>query len=162
MLKIEIWEENKILRTKSSEIKKADFKKYFKMAKEMLKYIKNPDNHSVWLAAPQIGENIRLITVSLPKTWDDETFPNYVMFNPEILEFSQEKETMEEWCLSLPKVYDEVTRPKKVKIKYFDEKAKEKILFLDYPSSAIVQHEIDHLDWILFTDRVEKKHVVFF
>jgi peptide deformylase len=59
----------------------------------------------------------------------------------------------------LPDIRGEVFRPKKVKIKYFDEKAKEKILFLDYPSSAIVQHEIDHLDGILFTDRVEKKNI---
>ncbi len=162
MLKIEIWENNKILRNKSLEIKKTDFKKYLKLAKEMLKYIKNPDNNSVWLAAPQVWKNIRLIAVSLPKTWEDENFPNYIMYNPEILEFSQDKETMEEGCLSLPEIREEVTRPKKIKIKYFDEKAKEKILFLDYPSSAIIQHEIDHLDWILFTDKVKKKNLTFF
>ena len=157
MLKIEIWEENKILRKKSEEIKKIDFKKYLKFGKQMLKYIKDPKNKGVWLAAPQAGENIRLIAVCLPKDWEDEHYPCYIMYNPEILESSDTTETMEEWCLSLPWIYDEVTRAKKIKIKYFDEKFKEKILFLDYPSSAIVQHEIDHLDGILFTDRIEKK-----
>jgi peptide deformylase len=162
MLKIEIWEDNKILRTKSLEIKKTEFKKYFKLAKEMLKYIKNPKNWWVWLAAPQVGKNIRLIVVSLLKDWEDETYPTIAMYNPEILEFSEEKASTEEGCLSLPEIRWEVFRPKKIKIKYFDEKAKEKILFLDYPSSAIVQHEIDHLDGILFIDKVKKNNIPFF
>ncbi len=161
MLKIEVWENNKILRTKSKVLNKAEIKKFEKLAKEMVKYIKNPDNWWVWLAAPQVGENIRLITVSLLKDWEDESFPTIAMFNPEILDKSEDIASTEEGCLSLPNVREEVFRPKKVKIKYLDEKAKEKILVLDYPSSAIVQHEIDHLDWILFIDRAKKQKKLF-
>ncbi len=161
MFKIETWEDNKILRTKSEKIKKSDFKKYEKLAWEMVKYIKNPKNWWVWLAAPQIWENIRLIVVSLLRDWEDENYPTIAMFNPEILDVSKDMASTEEWCLSLPDVREEVYRPKRVKVKFFNEKAKEQILILDYPSSAIVQHEIDHLDWILFTDRAKKQKRLF-
>jgi len=157
MLKIEVWENNKILRAKSEEIKKSEIKKYEKLAWEMIKYIKDPKNGWVWLAAPQVWQNVRLIIVSLLKDWEDESYPTIAMINPEILETSTDLASTEEWCLSLPDIREEVFRPKRIKVKYFDEKFKEKILILDYPSSAIVQHEVDHLDWILFIDRAKKQ-----
>ena len=156
MLKIEKWKENKILRTVSEEITKKELKTYLKLAKEMLKYIKNPDNWWVWLAAPQVGSNKRLIIVSLLKDREDETYPTVVMINPEILIHSEERQISDEWCLSLPEETGKVPRYKEIKIKYFDEKLKEHIIKLDWLRACIVQHEIDHLDGILFTDRIEE------
>jgi len=156
MLKIETWKENEILREISKQIKNSDIKKYVKLGKEMIKYIKNPDNGWVGLAAPQVGHNVRLIIVSLLKDRDDEDFPTIMMINPEILEHWSEKEKDIEWCLSVPWEKWRVTRYIKIKLQYLDEKWKTKILILEWLSSRIVQHEIDHLDWILFTDKLEK------
>ncbi len=154
MLKIETWTNNKILRNISEKIKKDELKKYVKLWKEMIKYIKNPKHWWVGLAAPQVGYNKRLIVVSLLKDWKDENYSTIMMLNPEILEHNKETETDIEWCLSLPWKRAKVERFTKIKLKYTDEKAKEKILYLEWLSARIVQHEIDHLNWILFIDRV--------
>lgn len=154
MIKIETWNDNKILRTISEEITKDEFKKYFKLWKEMIKYIKNPKNWWVWLAAPQVWDNKRLIVVSLLKDWDDENYPTLMMINPEILDFSNEKEIDYEWCLSVPWWKWKVERSENIKLKYIDEKWKEIILVLKWLSARIVQHEIDHLNWVLFIDRI--------
>jgi peptide deformylase len=156
MLKIEQWEKNTVLRTVSEKIKKSELKKYVKLWKEMLKYIKNPDNGWVGLAAPQVWYNKRLIIVSLLKDREDETYPTVMMFNPKILDHSEEKQISEEGCLSLPEETGKVPRFKEVKLRYFDEKFNEKIIKMSWLSSNIVQHEIDHLDGILFTDRILK------
>jgi len=156
MLNIEKWKKNTILRTISSKIEKKELKKYTKLAKEMLKYIKDPENWGVGLAAPQVGYNKRLIIVSLLKDWEDENFPTVIMFNPEILEHSEETSLSDEGCLSLPWERWKVARYQKIKLKYFDEKFNEKILKLEWLKSYIVQHEVDHLNGILFTDRIEE------
>ena len=158
MLNIEIWEKNTILRTVSKEITKDNFKKNLKLWKEMLKYIKNPENWWVGLAAPQVWHNKRLIVVSLLKDWEDETYPTIIMINPEILTHSDSKQISEEWCLSLPEETWKVPRFSEIKIKFYDEKFKENVMKLDWLRSCIVQHEIDHLDWILFTDRIEENN----
>ena len=155
MLKIQIWKENEILRKVSDKVKKSDIKKYVKLGKEMMKYIKDPDNGWVWLAAPQVWHNVRLIIVSLLKDRDDENFPTVMMINPEIIEHSSKLEKDIEWCLSVPWEKAKVARFSEIKLKYTDEKAKEKTLYLNHLSARIIQHEIDHLDWILFTDKVE-------
>ena len=157
MLKIETWKQNEILRTKSQEIKVSEMNTYIKLGKEMIKYIKNPDNRWVWLAAPQIGHNVRLIVVSLLKDRDDENFSTVMMINPTILEHSKECEIEWEWCLSVPWEKWDVERFSRLKLSYIDENKKQKILLLNWVSARIVQHEIDHLDGILFTDKVIKK-----
>ena len=155
MLHIEIWKENKILRKVSEKIKDSDIKKYVKLGKEMMKYIKDPDNGWVWLAAPQVWHNVRLIIVSLLKDRDDENFSTLMMINPEILEHSNDTEKDIEWCLSVPWEKWKVLRYTKIKLKYIDEKSKEKTLYLDTLSARIIQHEIDHLNWVLFTDLLD-------
>lgn len=157
MLKIETWKQNEILRTKSQEIKVSEMNTYIKLGKEMIKYIKNPDNRWVWLAAPQIGHNVRLIVVSLLKDRDDENFSTVMMINPKIIEHSKECEVEWEWCLSVPWEKWDVERFSRLKLSYIDENKKEKIILLSGVSARIVQHEIDHLDGILFTDKVIKK-----
>ncbi len=156
MLKIETGKQNEILRTISEEIKSAELNTYIKLGKEMIKYIKNPDNRWVWLAAPQIWHNKRLIVVSLLKNRDDENFQTVMMINPEILEHSTECEIEWEWCLSVPWENGEVERFISIKLRYIDENKKSKIILLSWVSARIVQHEIDHLNGILFTDKLKK------
>ncbi len=156
MLKIETGKQNEILRTISEKIKTAELNTYIKLGKEMIKYIKNPDNRWVWLAAPQIWHNKRLIVVSLLKNRDDENFQTVMMINPEILEHSTECEIEWEWCLSVPWENGEVERFISIKLSYIDENKKSKIILLSWVSARIVQHEIDHLNGILFTDKLKK------
>jgi peptide deformylase len=78
-----------------------------------------------------------------------------MMLNPEILEFSKENQVDEEWCLSVPSKKWNVKRAKTIKLKFYDDKMKINTLILEWLRARIVQHEIDHLDWILFTDKLE-------
>ncbi|USN57841.1 MAG: peptide deformylase [Candidatus Peribacteria bacterium] len=156
MKAIETGTYNVILRTISEEIKPQEMKHYVKLGKEMIKYIKEPKNKGVGLAAPQVGENKRLIVVSLLRDRDDENYSTVMMLNPEILDFSKDTETDTEGCLSVPGGKAEVCRPKSIRLKYIDEKGKERILMLDGLSARIVQHEVDHLNGVLFVDRVNE------
>lgn len=156
MFQIEKGYENVILRTKSRKVQPKEIQSAAKLGKEMIKYIKNPDNGWVWLAAPQIGHNIRVIVVSLLKDRDDENFSTVCMINPEILYASEETELDEEGCLSVPWEKGIVKRATDIKLMYLDDKWKTKTLILDHLRARIVQHEIDHLDGILFTDKLEK------
>lgn len=152
MLKIETWTENDILRAVAKEVKLNELNNAIKLGKEMLKYIKDPENGWVWLAAPQVWHSIRVIVVSLLKDWEDENFKTVMMINPEILEHSESTCLDEEGCLSLPWEKGKVPRFNSIKLSYIDEKKSKKVLVLNWLSARIVQHEIDHLNWVLFTD----------
>lgn len=152
MLKIEVWENNEILRKIATKIQKEDIPKAIKLWKEMIKYIKNPKNGWVGLAAPQVWHSIRLMIVSLLRDWNDENFKTVLMINPEILEHNNTTDIEKEWCLSLPWKSWEVERYTAIKLKYTDEKKSEKIVNLSWVSARIVQHELDHLNGILFID----------
>jgi len=156
MLHIETWLDNPVLREVCEKVKTSEWKQYVKLWKEMVSYIKNPDHAWVGLAAPQVWITKRIMVVSLLRNWDDESFQTLIMINPEILESSDETITeVEEWCLSLPDTKRGfVARHKSIKLKYYDEKMKEKILRLSGLSSVIVQHEIDHLNWELYIDKL--------
>lgn len=154
MLKVETWVNNEILRENSEVIKLSEIKKYEKLGNEMIKYIKNPDNGWVGLAAPQVWVNKRLIVVSLLRDRDDEDFKTIMMLNPEILEHSESTDKEEEGCLSVPWAKWKVERYLTIKLKYMDNKWKEKMLRLNGLSARIVQHEIDHINWVLFVDKL--------
>lgn len=158
MLKIETGKDNTILREVCESIKKSEWKHYVKLWKEMLRYIKNPQHAGVWLAAPQVGVTKRIMVVSLLTDWEDEDFRTVLMINPEILEASTETICdIEEGCLSLPKEKRWfVARHKDLKIRYYDEKMKEKILRISGLASAIFQHELDHLNGELYIDKLVK------
>jgi len=160
MLKIQIWKENEILRKVSDKIKISEFKKYVKLWEKMIKHIKNSEHGWVWLAAPQIWENKRLIVVSLLKDRDDEEFTTLMMINPEITNHSDNIEKDIEWCLSLPWEKWKVSRFFQIKLNFIWKDLKEKILILEWLSARIIQHEIDHLDWILFTDRIKESKIL--
>ncbi len=108
----------------------------------------------IGLAAPQVGVNKRIILATLGDT-------AYYMINPKIVRFSTECSSGEEGCLSLPDVFDRVVRPKRVTLEYTDVDEDTYEVELSDLDARVVQHEIDHLNGVLFTDRVEKKDTVF-
>ncbi len=145
-LTIETGEENEILRKKSKEVKKID-KKLLKFIKEMDKSMKS--EKGVGLAAPQVGKNIRLIIVLLN---NEIVIP---MVNPKITTHSDNVESGEEGCLSLPGIWGQVKRYKEITVQFLDVKGEKRMLKLEGFNARIVQHEIDHLDGILFTDYMD-------
>jgi peptide deformylase len=151
---VQTWNNNPILRQKSEPIEKSEFKKYALLWDEMIKFIKDPDNNWVWLAAPQVWIGKRLICVCLMKTYDDKSYKTILMINPEIISHSSDFDIDNEWCLSVPKKFWDVARAKRIKVRFFDGKWKENVLLLDWIASRIIQHEVDHLNWILFTDKI--------
>lgn len=152
---IETGDDNEILRSVSDIIKPAEMKQYRSLADSMIKHIKNPDNGGVGLAAPQVGVNKRLIVVSLMKTYDDETYRTIAMVNPEIIEHAENKVKWEEWCLSVPGETGDVERWEWVKVSFIDPEGRKYALRLESLAARIVQHEIDHLDGVLFTDKAD-------
>ena len=157
---IETGNENRILRKRSDAMKSSEIAQYRSLAQEMVAYIRNPENRAAWLAAPQIGVNKRLIAVSLLKDYSDETYRSLAMVNPEILEHSEDQNLDDEWCLSVPWWEWIVSRFTNIKVRYFDTSGKTNTLRLTWLAARIVQHEIDHLDGILFTDKIVSSKVL--
>ena len=100
----------------------------------------------IGLAAPQVGVNQRVIVINL---WKDE----YVLINPRLAYSSRDKEIGEEGCLSLPGVYLDIERSKKVRVKALDPEGKKIKIKANGLLARVLQHEIDHLEGILITDR---------
>ena len=145
---------NPILRKMSLEINANAIKtpNIQELMKDMEETMKNKDGAG--LAAPQIGKNIRLIVIS----YNDKTF---FLINPKITKKSWAKETEEEGCLSVLNekgeiIYAPVERHKKVSCIYLDEKGQLKKIAAEKLFARIIQHEIDHLDGILFIDRIKQ------
>ncbi len=113
----------------------------------------------IGLAAPQVGSPLRFAVVDLMP--DDKRAP-MVLVNPEIIAASEERATREEGCLSLPGMYADVTRPARVTVRYQDEDGVRHELHADGLLAACVQHEIDHLDGVLFVDHLSvlKRNII--
>jgi len=108
----------------------------------------------IGLAGIQVGVARRVITMDLSKK-DDPKEPQ-VFVNPEILWISDEKAKYEEGCLSIPEYYEEVERPAQVKVKYLDRDGKAQEIEANGLMATCLQHEIDHLNGILFIDHISK------
>jgi peptide deformylase len=108
----------------------------------------------IGLAAIQIGAPRRVVTMDLAKK--DEPKQPLVFINPEVTWASDEKATYEEGCLSIPEYYEEVERPKSVKVKYLDLDLKPQEIEADGLLATCLQHEIDHTNGVLFIDRISK------
>ncbi len=109
------------------------------------------------LAAPQIGESTRVVIVDGDIMQD--VYPYLKGFtrtfvNPVVVESSEETATYNEGCLSIPGIYCDVVRPKKIKVEYYDENLVRKTEEFDNFAARMVQHEFSHLDGELFTDLV--------
>ena len=105
----------------------------------------------IGLAAPQVGHSLRLAVVDLMA--DDKPAP-IVLINPEIVAASPEMATREEGCLSLPNQFADITRPARVKVRFLDQAGIRQEIEADGLLSACLQHEIDHLNGILFIDHI--------
>jgi peptide deformylase len=108
----------------------------------------------IGLAAIQIGVTKRVITMDLSKK--DENHERHVFINPEILWKSEEKSGYEEGCLSIPEIYEEVERPSRVKVKYLDLDGSEHEIEATGLFATCLQHEIDHINGVLFIDYISK------
>lgn len=115
-------------------------------------------SEGVGLAAPQIGLNIRVVVITLDVLKED--FPEYAGFNkayinPHILEYDEsETQSMEEGCLSLPGIHEPVRRPTRIRVRYQDVDFTTHEEWVDGYLARVMQHEFDHLDGKLFTDRL--------
>ncbi len=117
----------------------------------------------IGLAAPQIGESLRMF-VADASAMEDEEMQDFkkVFINPEILDEYGEEYAFEEGCLSIPHVRENVIRPEKVRIHYYDEEFNEYEEEFVGMKARIIQHEYDHINGILFTDHLSafKKRVI--
>ena len=112
------------------------------------------DAPGIGLAAIQIGIPKRVIVIDLSKK-EEKKNPLYFV-NPEILNKSSEDASYEEGCLSVPNQFAEITRPDKCKVKFLDYDGNEKILEAEGLLATCIQHEMDHLEGILFIDYLSK------
>ena len=106
----------------------------------------------IGLAAPQVGALQRVIVLDIDRE-DVKTGPLF-MANPEIIEASDEDATYEEGCLSVPEHYSDVARPARVRVRYVDRAGAAQEIDCEGLLATCVQHEIDHLDGILFIDHI--------
>jgi peptide deformylase len=114
----------------------------------------------VGLAAPQVGVAKRVIVVDVAR--EGEPPRPLKMANPEVVWASDETVACEEGCLSVPDQYSEVERPKEVKIRYLDHENEIREIHAEGFLATCLQHEIDHLDGVLFIDRVSslKRNII--
>jgi len=144
-----------VLRAKAKEIdpKEINKEEFAQFVDDLWKTMKESDG--VGLACPQIGKSLRMFVVDGSDVSD--VYPELkdfkrIMINPVIVEESEETSEYGEGCLSVPGINGDVIRPKKITIKYLDEKFEEHIEELDNFGARMVQHEYDHLNGILFVD----------
>jgi len=136
-----------LLRKKSREVTRADLPEIGKLVPKMFATMyKAP---GIGLAAPQIGKLLRLVVMDLAP---DKVPAPMVLINPEVVAASPETATREEGCLSLPEQYADVTRPARVVVKYRDLDWVEQRIEGEALLAACLQHEIDHLNGVLFVD----------
>ena len=112
------------------------------------------DAPGIGLAAIQVGEPIRMLVIDLSK--EDEPKAPQLFINPEILQRSDERSIYEEGCLSIPDYYAEVERPAAVRAKFLDADGKEQEIEAEGLLATCLQHEIDHLNGVLFIDHISK------
>ena len=106
----------------------------------------------IGLAAPQVGDDRRVIVLDIAR--EGEEPQALLMANPEIVDVAEDDRVHEEGCLSLPEHYAEVVRPESVRVRYLDHQNEIRTLDADGILATCIQHEMDHLDGILFVNHV--------
>ncbi|MFZ5364235.1 MAG: peptide deformylase [Patescibacteria group bacterium] len=140
---------NPILRQRAQEITQEDIKSETiqKLITDMKETVSPAGG--IGLAAPQVGFSVRIVIIAVQNK-------KLTLINPEIINFSWRKEAAEEGCLSVPGKWGPVKRSKIIKVKALDESGKViKFKAKDLPA-RVIQHEIDHLNGVLFVDRAKK------
>lgn len=140
---------NPVLREKSVPVQKVD-SRIKKMISKMVKTMK--DSEGCGLAAPQIGENIQVMIGIIGKK-------TIAMVNPVILSHSTQTNFDDEGCLSIPGEYGKVERWNDIEVEFLDERGVKMRRKLSMFDARVVQHEIDHLNGVLFTDRMTPEHL---
>jgi len=108
----------------------------------------------IGLAAPQVGVTRRIIVIDVARK-DEPANPLFIV-NPEILWSAEERSTYEEGCLSIPEYYEEVERPAAVRVAYLDRDGAAREINAEGILATAIQHEIDHLNGVLFIDHISK------
>ncbi len=143
-----------VLRKQAEDIP-TDYPGLQQLISDMFETMKNAEG--VGLAAPQVGLSIRVVVIDLDILKDD--YPEYAGFlhayiNPHILEFSDDTCTMEEGCLSVPGIHENVRRSKSIHVTYLDENLQPHDEWVDGYLARVMQHEFDHLEGKLFVDKI--------
>ncbi|MCU0568529.1 MAG: peptide deformylase [Oculatellaceae cyanobacterium Prado106] len=121
------------------------------LVKQMLQTMYSEDG--IGLAAPQVGVHKQVIVIDTEL--DKPEIPPYVLINPVILSTSKETCVIQEGCLSIPKVFLDVTRPEVIEVSYKDEQGRPQKMVAKDLLARVIQHEMDHLNGVLFVDRVD-------
>ena len=140
---------DRVLRQRARRISKVD-ESVRDLARDMLRCMYS--SSGIGLAAPQVGIHQQLIVIDLDP--DNPAAAPMVLINPEIRSFGSALDTYEEGCLSIPEVYLNVVRPTEVEVSYRDEMGRPQKMRVDGLLSRCIQHEVDHLNGVLFVDRV--------
>lgn len=147
---------NDVLRKEAQDITK-DYPNLSSFITDMYETLANSDG--IGLAAPQVGKDIRVVVIDLDVL--GEEMPEYKGFkqtyiNPHIISYDEDapKKTMEEGCLSLPGIHENVARPTRIRVKYMDDQFVEHDEWVDGYLARVMQHEFDHLDGTMFIDRI--------
>jgi peptide deformylase len=143
-----------VLRKHAAEISK-DYKKLQQLIDDLFSTLEKCEG--LGLAAPQIGVSLRAFVVDTSNIEDQKLAPNdfkKVFINPKILEYSGAEWMYNEGCLSIPGIQEEVSRPDKIRIQYFDESFNFHDEYYNGMLARIMQHEYDHLEGKLFIDRI--------
>ena len=129
-----------------------------KLAEDMFDTMEEADG--IGLAAPQVNKSIRLIVIALQHI--DETMEPTAFINPEIIEKSEATDLMDEGCLSVPGIREDVVRYSKITVKFTNMDGEEEIWEAEDMLARVFQHEMDHLNGVLFTDLISpfKKQLV--
>jgi peptide deformylase len=108
----------------------------------------------IGLAAPQVGVMKRAITIDISREGEEKT-PLFLI-NPTVAWTSEELSTYQEGCLSIPDYYEDIERPARVRVEYLDRDGKEQEIVAEGLLATCIQHEIDHLNGVLFIDHISR------
>jgi peptide deformylase len=143
---------NRVLRQPARRISKVD-ESVRELTRDMLRSMYTAKG--IGLAAPQVGIHQQLLVIDIDL--ENPSTPPLVLINPQVNSSSASVETYEEGCLSIPGVYLDVVRPSAIVLSYRDEMGRPKKMKADGLMARCIQHEMDHLNGVLFVDRVTDK-----
>jgi peptide deformylase len=146
---------DRVLRQPAKRIAKVD-DSVRQLAKEMLQTMYS--SNGIGLAAPQVGIHKQLIVIDCEPEKPEN--PPLILINPQISNYGGELSKFEEGCLSIPNVYIDVMRPEEIEVSFKDEQGKPRKIKASGLLARVIQHEIDHLNGVLFVDRVENNLVL--
>lgn len=141
---------DRVLRQPAKRIAKVD-DSIRQLAREMLQTMYS--SNGIGLAAPQVAVNKQLIVIDCEP--DKPENPPLILINPQIIGYSPELCKAEEGCLSIPDVFLDVIRPQAIEVSYKDEQGKPRKLQANGLLARVIQHEMDHLNGVMFVDRVD-------